>query len=184
MSLILFISKWLKCSYPHCCSLFWVKANQPCKVLQAGSIYEPDVKRYTWKVPQSSRFPAWDCVQMEHLQLNNQNEITAHYEVHVSYKGFSKNTSVLSVLKKKMKKKPTKENVYGTSVLFIIVIHSSFMIVTWWMQKAQHDGRELADNLLFQHIFCGLLAKSSIVCMPKLHCLLASVEGLITFHSF
>lgn len=174
MSLILFISKWMKCSYPHCCSVFWVKANQPWKVLQAGSMYEPDVIRCFWKVPQSSHFPARDFVQMEHLPLNNQNEIRAHYEVHVSYKGFSKTL----VFCQFWKKKNTKENVYGTSVLL------SFMIVTWWIQKAQHDGRQLAVNLLFQHIFCGLLAKSSIVCMPKRHCLLASVEGLITIHSF
>lgn len=112
MSLILFISKWTKCSYPHCWSVFWVKARQSWKVLQAGYIFEADATRCFCKVPHGLlRFPRM------RLQRRQQEETCSIFHLAVTL---------------------------DASISFI------FTMRVWWKQKpSQHDGPQLAINLLF-----------------------------------
>ncbi len=74
-SLILFISKWMKCSDPHCWSVFWVKAKQFRKVLEAGYIHKADMTRWFCKVPQITYFLAWDVFKDARGKIRIFNEI-------------------------------------------------------------------------------------------------------------
>lgn len=59
-----------------------------------------------------------------------------------------------------------------------------FLIMRWIQEQLAHRSRELYDNFLFQHVVCGVLAKWSIICVPRLHCLLAFIQRLIRIPSF